>query len=73
MRFILFVEGYTEDKALPEFLKRWLDPRLTNPVAIRTVRFEGWAELAWIPTQTAPPNARPAPHPLEACFSSAVH
>ena len=45
MRFILFVEGYTEDKTLPQFLKKWLDSRLTNPVGIRTVRFEGWPEL----------------------------
>jgi hypothetical protein len=45
MRFILFVEGYTEDKTLPQFLKKWLDPRLTNPIGIRTVRFEGWAHL----------------------------
>lgn len=40
MKFVLFVEGYTE-RALPEFLKRWLD-RLTLPVGIRTVRFNGW-------------------------------
>lgn len=45
MRFILFVEGHTEDKALPGFLKRWLDPRLKKPVGIKTVRFEGWQEL----------------------------
>lgn len=45
MKFILFVEGYTERKALPAFLKRWLDTRLDNPVGIQTVRFEGWAEL----------------------------
>ena len=45
MKFVLFVEGYTEDKALPEFLKRWLDPRLGKPVGIKTVRFEGWQEL----------------------------
>ncbi|MEI7748551.1 MAG: DUF4276 family protein [Chlorobiaceae bacterium] len=45
MRFILFVEGYTEDKALPAFLKRWLDARLLKPVGIRVVRFEGWPEL----------------------------
>jgi len=45
MRFILFVEGYTEDKTLPKFLKKWLDPRLTNPIGIRTVRFEGWHEI----------------------------
>lgn len=45
MRFILFVEGYTEDKTLPQFLKKWLDPQLIHPVGIRTVRFEGWPEL----------------------------
>jgi hypothetical protein len=44
MKFILFVEGHTE-KALPEFLKRWLDPRLGKPVGIKPVRFEGWNEL----------------------------
>jgi hypothetical protein len=38
MKFILFVEGYTEDKALPQFLKKWLDPQLPNPVGIQTVR-----------------------------------
>ena len=45
MKFILFVEGHTEDKALPAFLKRWLDVRLPQPVGIKPVRFEGWAEL----------------------------
>lgn len=45
MKFVLFVEGYTEDKALPKFLKRWLDPRLDKSVGIKTVRFEGWQEL----------------------------
>lgn len=45
MKFILFVEGHTEDKALPAFLKKWLDPRLKSPVGIQTVRFDGWPEL----------------------------
>ncbi|NLA90219.1 MAG: DUF4276 family protein [Synergistaceae bacterium] len=45
MKFILFVEGHTEGKALPAFLKRWLDPRLESPVGIQTVRFDGWPEL----------------------------
>ncbi len=45
MKFVLFVEGYTEDKALPKFLKRWLDPRLDKAVGIKVVRFEGWSEL----------------------------
>jgi len=44
MRFVLFVEGHTE-KALPSFLKRWLDPRLPQPVGIKPVRFDGWREL----------------------------
>jgi len=41
MKFVLFVEGHTERKALPEFLKRWLDVRLTRKVGIKVVRFEG--------------------------------
>ena len=45
MRFVLFVEGHTEKKAIAPFLKRWLDPRLHRPVGIQTVRFEGWAEM----------------------------
>ena len=45
MKFVLFVEGHTEQKAVPNFIKRWLDPRLNNPVGVRVVRFQGWAEL----------------------------
>ncbi len=45
MRFILFVEGHTENKSLPQFLKKWLDPKIAQPVGIRTIRFEGWPEL----------------------------
>ena len=44
MKFVLFVEGDTE-RALPPFLKRWLDPTLPQRVGITTVRFTGWAEL----------------------------
>lgn len=45
MKFILFVEGYTEKQGIPAFLKRYLDPRLSRPVGIKPVRFDGWAEL----------------------------
>lgn len=45
MKFVMFVEGHTEKKSLPQFLKRWLDPRLTQNVGIKIVRFDGWAEL----------------------------
>jgi hypothetical protein len=44
MKFILFVEGHTEKKALPDFLKRWLDVRLPQKVGIKVVRFEGWRD-----------------------------
>ncbi|PTL77693.1 DUF4276 family protein [Vitiosangium sp. GDMCC 1.1324] len=44
MKFVLFVEGHTERKALPEFLKRWLDARLPQKVGIKIVRFEGWRD-----------------------------
>ncbi len=45
MKFVLLVEGYTEQKAIPGFLKRWLDVRLSQRVGIQVVRFEGWPEL----------------------------
>jgi len=45
MKFVLFVEGDTESKVLPQFLKKWLDPRLPQPVTIEPVRFGGWSEL----------------------------
>jgi len=41
----MFVEGHTEHRALAEFLKRWLDPQLSRPVGVATVRFDGWAQL----------------------------
>lgn len=41
MKFVLFVEGHTEKKALPQFLKRWLDPWLLEPVGIKIVKFSG--------------------------------
>lgn len=45
MAFILFVEGKTEKMAIAGFLKRWLDNRLSKPVGIKPIKFEGWAEL----------------------------
>jgi Domain of unknown function (DUF4276) len=41
MKFVLFVEGTTERKGLPEFLKRWLDPRLPASIGIKPVKFQG--------------------------------
>ncbi|MCP4592920.1 MAG: DUF4276 family protein [bacterium] len=44
MKFMLFVEGETEKKALPRFLKHWLDPQLGSPVSVKAVQFKGWAK-----------------------------
>lgn len=44
MKFVLFVEGHTE-KALPQFLRRWLNPQLTQPVGIQAVQFDGAADM----------------------------
>jgi len=48
MKLVLFVEGYTERKGLPAFLKRWLDESLAAeglpPVGFQAIRFEGWAD-----------------------------
>jgi predicted ATP-dependent endonuclease of OLD family len=45
MKFVLFVEGETEQKVLPAFLKKWLDPQLSQRVGIQPVLFVGWSEL----------------------------
>jgi Domain of unknown function (DUF4276) len=45
VKFVLFVEGYTERNAVPSFLKRWLDPQLNQNVGIQPVRFDGWSEF----------------------------
>jgi len=41
MKFILFVEGHTEKEAVGGFLKRWLDPRLTQRVGVNVVNLRG--------------------------------
>jgi len=46
VKFVLFVEGHTEKLAVPQLLKRWLDPRLSTPVGIKVSRFEGWPDYA---------------------------
>ena len=45
MKFVLFCEGWTEKSALPDFLRRLLNSKLTERVGIQPVRFDGWAEL----------------------------
>lgn len=45
MRFVLLVEGDTEKDSAAQFLKRWLDPQLTQRVGISVVKFNGYTEL----------------------------
>ena len=45
MKFILLVEGQTERNSAAGFLKQWLDARLSQPVGIQPVSFNGNAEL----------------------------
>lgn len=44
MKFVLFVEGQTEKKAIPSFIKRWIDPQLREPVGIQPIKFVGAAQ-----------------------------
>ena len=45
MKFVLFVEGHTEQKVVGPFLRRWLDSRTRESVGIKVVRFPGWPEM----------------------------
>lgn len=45
MRFIVFVEGFTEQRVVGPFLKRWLDARTERSTGITPVRFDGWSEM----------------------------
>lgn len=45
MKFVLFVEGFTEREAIDKFLKKWLDCHLSKPVGIQIVKFQGGADL----------------------------
>ena len=45
MRFVLLAEGDLERKALPQFFKRWLDPRLSRSIRIDAYQIQGMGEL----------------------------
>jgi len=71
MKFGLFVEGYTE-KSLPSFLKRWLDRELPQPVGLKVVRFNGWADLLRDAPEKATgrdgPHGEDCAHMLKGCI-----
>ena len=45
MKFILMVEGYTEKEGLSPLFRKWLNPRLSQPVRIKIDRSEGCDEF----------------------------
>jgi len=45
MKFVLFVEGQTEQKGIKEFIKKWLDSRISQSVGLQLVRFKGFGEF----------------------------
>lgn len=45
MKFVLFVEGETERRVLPPFLKKWLDPRVPQRITIEAVNLKGGSNV----------------------------
>lgn len=45
MKFVVFCEGHTERTIMADLLSRWLNPRLTQRVGFKSVRFDGWPQL----------------------------
>ena len=44
MKFVLLVEGDTEQRVLPGFFQRWLNPRLSQRVGVQAIPFNGCGE-----------------------------
>lgn len=45
MKFLLLLEGQTEEKGVPDFLRRWLARHFTVGVGVQPDTSEGWADL----------------------------
>lgn len=45
MKFILLLEGATEEKGVPGFINRWLNQFFTAGVGVQPDTFEGWPDL----------------------------
>lgn len=69
MKIVVFVEGKTEKRALPDFLGRWLGPpRLRERVGIETVMLSGWRKyLKEVPRRIPLHLARPVKAGVLAC------
>ncbi len=45
MKFILFLEGETEEKGVPGFINKWLNQYFAEGVGVQPDTFEGWPDL----------------------------
>lgn len=45
MKFVIFCEGHTERAVMADLLSRWLNPKLTQRIGFKRVRFDGWHQL----------------------------
>ncbi|MCK5271906.1 MAG: DUF4276 family protein, partial [Sedimentisphaerales bacterium] len=46
MKYVIFVEGHTEEDNLPDFIGRWFDKQnLSQPIKLEVVRFSGWPDF----------------------------
>jgi hypothetical protein len=45
VKFVVLVEGDTEKQSIADFLKRWLDPQLREPVGVKAGFHQGYADL----------------------------
>ncbi len=45
MKIVVLCEGYTERDIVSDLFARWLNPRVTERVGFKAVRFNGWKQL----------------------------
>jgi hypothetical protein len=45
MKIVVLCEGYTERAVVSDLFSRWLNPRVSERIGIKPVRFNGWKQL----------------------------
>jgi hypothetical protein len=45
MKIVVLCEGYTERAVVSDLFSRWLNPRVTERIGFKPVRFNGWKQL----------------------------
>lgn len=45
MRIVVLCEGFTERAVISDLFSRWLNPKVTERIGFKAVRFNGWKQL----------------------------